>query len=129
MSEKNQNDGFLVPVSKITAVSAIRELKTPAPERGRNNEIILEEEVYLKNLEKVINRQFFPLLHQKDLSEDPQDFETSTHMSGVNASVAQNDVDKLTVNQYMAKYNRYEIFNVKNFGYIFLVKITKLLKS
>jgi len=101
MSEKNKNDGFLVPVSKITAVSTIREQITPAPERGRNNEIILEEELYLKNLEKVINKQFFPLLHQKDLNEEPQEFDTSTVLSGA----IQNDVDKLTVNQYMAKYN------------------------
>ena len=108
MSEKNKNDGFLVPVSKSTAVSVIREQKVPAPERGRNNEIILEEEVYLKNLEKVINKQFFPLMHKKDLNDEPQDFETITQLS---AASMQNDVDKLTVNQYMAKYNRYEIFN------------------
>jgi len=108
MSEPNKNDGFLVPLPKYTTALAIQELKqkAPAPNRGRNNEIILEEEVYLKNLEKVVNRTFFPLLHAVDNKEESQDFEASTHLSGINPSTVQNDVDNLTLNRYMAKYNR-----------------------
>lgn len=114
MSDTNKNSGFLVPLPKTSTVVAIREQKLPAPNRGRNNEVILEEEEYLKNLEKVINKSFFPILHAQDNNTQSQDFETSSQVTGIDPSIVQNDVDKLTINQYMAKYNRYfEYTNIR----------------
>lgn len=106
MSDSRRNDGFLVPVSKTTTAVAIKELKPVPSNRGRNNEVILEEEEYLKNLEKVINKTFFPLLHAAQSNQPPEETDVSTHLSGVDPSVIQNDIDKLSLNQYMAKYNR-----------------------
>ena len=107
MSESHKKDGFLVPLPRGSRAVVIPEIKPPAPTRGRNNEIILEEEEYLKNLERIVNRTFFPLLHAAENSGGGyQDFESATHLSGVNSDRLQNDVDKLTVNQYVAKYNR-----------------------
>ena len=106
MSQPNKNDGFLVPVPKTINTVAIKELRAPAPNRGRHNEIVLEEEEYLKNLEKVVNRSFFPLLHAADMNQDPDDLENSTNLSGVDPSIVQRDVDVLTVNEFVGKYNR-----------------------
>ena len=107
MSDSNQNGGFLVPLPKTSTAIVIKELKSNPPNRGRNNEVILEEEEYLKNLEKVINKTFFPLLHAQQSNQPPEEHDASTHISGIDPSVVQNDVDRLSLNQYMAKYNRY----------------------
>lgn len=107
MSDLQKNGEFLVPLPKTSTAVVIKELKPAPTNRGRNNEVILEEEEYLKNLEKVINKTFFPLLHAQQNNEPPEEYDASTHISGVDPSVVQNDVERLSLNQYMAKYNRY----------------------
>ncbi len=107
MSERRQADGFLVPRSKnMELVSSNKEEKVVIKEGKK--EVILEEDEHIKNLEKILNRDFFPVLHFVSNQENDIERDFSTNLSTAETGIENPEIDNLSLNQYVAKYNRYE---------------------
>jgi len=105
MSQFSQNEGFLVPKPKGNELVQSQGNEKVVIKEGRK-EIILEEEEHIKNLEKIMNRDFFPLLHFINNQDNSSDRDLSTNLSTAETGIENTEIENLTLNQYTAKYNR-----------------------
>lgn len=105
MSEFSQNEGFLVPRSRnMDLVPSTQNQKVIS--KGGRKEIILEEDQHIKNLESILNRDFFPLLTYANNQEGEDDKDISTNLSTIDPGIENTEIENLSLNQYVHKYNR-----------------------
>lgn len=107
MSNSSKTEDFLVPAPKRMDIVSLNKDSKPNDIKTKRKEIIVEEEEHIKNLEKIITRDFFPLLHMLNDQEKSEVGDLSTNMSAKKGSSANEDIEDLTLNEYVAKYNRY----------------------
>lgn len=106
MSNSSKKEDFLVPAPKKMDIVAINRDSKSNEIKSKRKEVILEEEEHIKNLEKIITRDFFPLLHMLNDQEKSEVGDLSTNMSAKKGLSVDEDVEDLSLNQYIAKYNR-----------------------
>jgi hypothetical protein len=105
MSRPDTNtNNFAIPKPKTLALiprDSVQEESKP-----KKKDIVLDEEEHIKNLSKIINRDFFPLLHQIENQEKSEAGDASTNLSARMTTVTNPEVDEMTLNAYLATYNR-----------------------
>lgn len=105
---RRASETFERPQPKTTSVRALSVFSGKPQAVSLKGEVVLEEEEYLKNMEKLITRDFFPALHNNPITVENGNATPGSAKFTIDSMHGQLDpeLQDISLNEYLSKFTR-----------------------